>query len=225
MECVWSVAEPRADRQSGCVTNDFHTPDRDRNDGAARHLGPVGSLIAQVERHCRTVLAGKHVWGSVEIGLPRQGFKWYRLVVFPPGTTDSERRRFRLAYGWPAWGAVLFVISLIYLGDLFGPWLGLATSATVWLGTGVWVFIRVGDVRPRVRTLSVVLIDRHYDPLSADRFARLESAFGQLERADLLLTQGQISTADHELRWGLAYDLLATDRTRPVDRPRLIEGV
>jgi hypothetical protein len=83
------------------------------------------------------------------------------------------------------------------------------------------VLSRAAYVRAHVRTLSVILIDRHYDPRSADRFALLETVVDQLTRADLLLEQGQISMTKHELMWGLAYDRLAHHQPGCVERPRI----
>ena len=155
------------------------------------------------------VLDGQHVWGYLEVGASRQGFRHHRLVVFPPGVTDSERRRIRLARSWPTWGAVALIACLACLCTALGPWTGLMTSVALWLGSGVLVHVRAGDALVRVRTLSVVLIDRHDDPLSAQRLALMAAVAEGLAHADRLLQRRQISVARHELAWGHAYDQLA----------------
>jgi hypothetical protein len=100
-------------------------------------------------------------------------------------------------------------------------------------GKNTWGFVEIGPAKAgfrwyrltvlppgvtdadhaRVRTLSVVLVDRHYDPRTADQFARLKSIAGDLRCADLLLEQGELSVVEHEHLWGLAYDRLAPDRS------------
>jgi hypothetical protein len=80
------------------------------------------------------------------------------------------------------------------------------------------VFVRAGEARARVRTLSVVLVDRHYDPRTADTFALLASVAEQLTHADLLLARKEISATKHELIWGLAYDRLGPDQIGSTDR-------
>lgn len=165
------------------------------------------------------MLDGKHVWGSVEIGLPKQGFRWHRLTVYPPGITDVDRRRLRLARSWPTWGSVMFVASLVCLGAALGPWMGLVTSAALWLAAGAWVLIRTNDLRAHVRTFGVILIDRHHDPRTAARFALMNTVFEALTHADLLLEQKKITVTHHELIWGIAYDRLAPEQPGEPDEP------
>ncbi|HEX2402769.1 MAG TPA: DUF6611 family protein, partial [Mycobacterium sp.] len=43
------------------------------------------------------LLDGDRAWGSLEIRPDRFGVTRYRLVVFPPGIDDAERRRVRMA--------------------------------------------------------------------------------------------------------------------------------
>ncbi|MCV7012472.1 DUF6611 family protein [Mycolicibacterium madagascariense] len=155
------------------------------------------------------VLDGRYAWGSLDVGASRQGFRHYRLVVFPPGVTASERRRIRLARSWPTWGAVAFTACLSILCTALGPWTGLMASTALWLSSGILVRLRAGDVATRVRTLSVVLMDRHHDPRSAERIALMADVAERLTHADRLLQEQKISAACHELAWGLAYDLLA----------------
>jgi hypothetical protein len=53
------------------------------------------------------VIDGQRPWGSIDTGVSRQGFRRYRLVVFPPGISDFERRLLRLYLGS---GATLFAM-------------------------------------------------------------------------------------------------------------------
>jgi hypothetical protein len=163
------------------------------------------------------ILGGRYLWGSLEIGLPQQGFRHYRLVVFPPGVTEADRRWIRLARSWPTWGAVTFVVCLVCLSVALGPGAGLLTSAVLWLGGGLVVFVRAGEQRARVRTVSVVLIDGHHDPRTAHVLALLASVAEQLANADRLLARKEISASQHEFIWGLAYDRIAPSQPLALD--------
>jgi hypothetical protein len=68
------------------------------------------SVSGLLRRVCLRLLAGAHPWGSFDIQPDRFGVIRYRLVVFPPGISESERRRVRVARGWPAWGLVAWII-------------------------------------------------------------------------------------------------------------------
>ncbi len=52
------------------------------------------------------LLDGDRSWGSIDIRPDRFGVTRYRLVVYPPGISESERRWVRVARGWPLMGAV-----------------------------------------------------------------------------------------------------------------------
>jgi hypothetical protein len=197
------------------------TPRHNSDQAGPRHPAVSAPPSSRPRQAWDQLLDGKHRWGGVEIGLPKQGFRWYRLTVYPPGTTNDDRRRLRLARSWPTWGAVMFVASLVCLGAALGPWMGLVASAALWLAAGAWVLSRTGDLSARVRTFGVILINRHHDPRTAARFALMETVVEALTHADLLLEQNKISVTHHELIWGLAYDRLAPDHPDSDEQPPL----
>ena len=55
---------------------------------------------------------GDSPWGSIIVCPERMGVIHYRLVIYPPGISETERRRLRVWRGWPMWGALLWIASL-----------------------------------------------------------------------------------------------------------------
>src|SRR6476659_11094860 len=90
-----------------------------------------------IHRRLRRALEGDRRWGSIDIRPDRFGVTRYRLVVFPPGISESERRRVRVARGWVLWGALVWVFCEISLSHTTGPWTALAISAAIYLGLGL----------------------------------------------------------------------------------------
>jgi hypothetical protein len=161
-----------------------------------------------VLRWCSRLLDGKRAWGSVDLWPGRYGFRKYRLVVFPPGISPADRRLVRLWRGWPMWGAILWVLSEIVLGNMLSPGPAMVWSTTVYLASGAVTFALAGEVRARVRSLQVVLIDGYVDPHSAALYDEWKELVGILTEADHLLDQGKSSPVQHELVWWEAYERL-----------------
>jgi len=84
------------------------------------------------------LLDGDRPWGSLDIRPDRFGVTRYRLVVYPPGISQSERRRVRVARGWPLWGALVWVMCEIFMNTMTTPWIALALSTATCLGSGLW---------------------------------------------------------------------------------------
>jgi len=156
------------------------------------------------------LLDGDHAWGSIEIRPDRFGVTRYRLVVYPPGISDAERRRVRVARGWPLWGALVWVCCEIFLTQITGPWTALAISTSVYLGLGLVSVTRAGDPRRQVRTIGTMVMAGHRDPASVALHHRLENLAGTLLEADELLARGAISPTEHEMIWWLAYERMPT---------------
>ncbi len=83
------------------------------------------------------LLDGDRPWGSIDIRPDRFGVTRYRLVVYPPGISESERRRVRAARGWPLWGALVWIVGEIWLSHVTGPWTALTLSTAAYLGAGL----------------------------------------------------------------------------------------
>jgi len=149
---------------------------------------------------------GERRWGSLDIRPDRFGVTRYRLVVFPPGISESERRWVRVARGWPLWGALVWVVAEIWLSHVTGPWTAVAVSTAAYLGSGLVAVSMAGDSRRRVRTMGAMVMAGHHDPLSVALRDKLENLAGWLMEADEQLARGQISATDHEMIWWRVYD-------------------
>ena len=162
-----------------------------------------------LQRGWHRALDGERRWGSLEIRPDRFGMTRYGLVVYPPGISDSERRRVRVARGWPLWGALVWVCSEIWLSQETGPWTALIASTTIYLGLGVVATVKAGDQRRRVRTMNVMVMPGHHDPVSSALHHKLENLAGALLEADERLRRGEISATVHEMTWWRVYDQMA----------------
>lgn len=135
----------------------------------------------------------------------------YRLVVYPPGIDESERRRVRVWRGWPMWGALVWIVAEIWLSDMTGPWPAAALSTATFLGSGAAAAALAGNARRSVRTMTVMAMAGYYDPLSAAARNKLEELANSLLEADDRLDHGQISAIDYELAWWRVYDQMVPD--------------
>src|SRR4029450_4520725 len=163
------------------------------------------------------LLDGDRAWGSLEIRPDRFGVTRYRLVVFPPGISDSERRQVRVARGWPLWGALVWVFCEIWLSHMSSPWTALVVSTVIYLGLGVVATARAGDPRRQRVTIGARVMAAHHDPASAAVRHRLENLAGTLMEADERLARGEISPTTHEMTWWRVDDQKGPGATPRVD--------
>jgi Family of unknown function (DUF6611) len=159
-----------------------------------------------LRRGWQRALDGDRRWGSIDIRADRFGVIRYRLVVFPPGISDSERRRVRVARGWILWGALVWVFCEISLSNATGPWTALVISTAIYLGLGLVVTAMAGDQRRQVRTIGASVMPGHHDPLGSALRRKVENLAGALMEADELLALGEISATTHEMTWWRVYD-------------------
>ena len=152
------------------------------------------------------MLDGDRVWGSIDVRPDRFGVTRYRLVVFPPGISESDRRRVRVARGWPVWGTLVWILCEIWLSHLTGPMTALVASTAVYLGSGVLATAKAGDARRQVREMGVTVMAGHNDPMSTALLHKLDTLACALLEADDLLARGEISPAAHEMTWWRVYD-------------------
>ena len=161
-----------------------------------------------LRRGWRRALDGDRRWGSLDIRPDRFGVTRYRLVVFPPGISEAERRRVRAARGWPLWGALVWVFCEITFSQAMDTWTALIASTAIYLGLGVFATARAGDVRKQVRTIGTMVMAGYHDPLSSALRHKVENLAGALMEADERLARGEISATSHEMTWWQVYDLM-----------------
>lgn len=166
-----------------------------------------------LRRGWRRLLDGDRPWGSIDVRPDRFGVTRYQLVVYPPGISESERRRVRVARGWPLWGALLWVACEISLSDVTGPWTAFAISTAAYIGSGMVAVVMAGIARTRVRTMAAMVMAGHHDPASTATRDRLASLASLLVEADERLERRELSPAEHELMWWRVYDQMDSGRT------------
>ena len=155
------------------------------------------------------LLDGDRPWGSIDIRPDRFGVTRYRLVVYPPGISEYERRLVRVARGWPLWGALVWVVCEIFFNNFTGPWTALAISTAAFLGSGVVAFAMAGAQRTRVRAIAAVVMAGYHNPASVAARDRLVELADTLMEADDRLASGQISALQHEMAWWQVYDRMS----------------
>jgi uncharacterized protein DUF6611 len=154
-------------------------------------------------------------WGWFTVCPGRMGVTHYRLVIYPPGITETERRRLRVWRGWPMWGALLWIASYVVLTGLIEPRTALVISTATFGGTGVVAFMRAGDVRARVREMRATVMSGYPDPLSRDARRKLLARADTLIEADHRRQLGLLSPIEYEMTWWRVYDQIKPDHWRP----------
>ena len=159
-----------------------------------------------LHRGWQRALDGDRRWGSLDIRHDRFGVTRYRLVVFPPGISEAERRWVRVARGWPLWGALVWVFCEVAFSNTMGPWTALVVSTAIYLGLGLLATTRAGDMHRQVRTVGAMVMAGYGDPQSSAMRNKVQNLAGALLEADELLARGEISVTTHEMMWWRVYD-------------------
>lgn len=133
----------------------------------------------------------------------------YRLVVYPPGISNDERRRLRVWRGAPMWGAALWIGAEILLQQMTEPLTAFVISTGLVITFACVALARSGDTRTRVRSIGVVTMAGHTDAkLTAARDELLSMGMA-LTAADERVDDGTMSPLDHEVLWWQIYEKLA----------------
>ncbi len=163
----------------------------------------------RLQRWCSHLLDGENRWGFVQIQVDRFGVTRYRLVVYPPGISDDERRHLRVWRGAPVWGAALWVVSEILLQQVVGAWPALVTSTGTVVALVAFALAKARATCTMVRSMGVVTMPGYTNAaMIATRAELLERAM-TLTTADARLDEERMSPLDHEALWWRVYDQLA----------------
>ena len=134
-------------------------------------------------------------------------------MMYPPGLSQSERRRLRVWRGWPMWGAVLWVLSEVVMMQVTGPWHALAISTATLLGTGAVARYLAGPTPAQVRMLAAALLRGHHDPRSRALANEVSSLAHTMADADNRVARGDMTAVDYEMTWWRVYQQLAPKRS------------
>jgi len=163
----------------------------------------------RLQRWCAELLDGENRWGFVRIQIDRFGVTRYRLVVYPPGISDVQRRRLRIWRGAGIWGAALWVVSEILLQDLIGPWTALAFSTGGVLALAAVAMAQAGETRTMVRSMGVVTMPGLTEVATMHSRHELLAMAMTLTAADERVDEERMSPLDHEALWWQVYEKLA----------------
>ena len=174
-----------------------------------RGARPSRRAVSPLRRVWSRLLDGAHPWGSFDATVGRYGLRRYRLVIFPPGISATDRRLLRLWRGWPVGGGMLAMLAMMLLGDaVASPGSTLLVVAAAYLGVGVVLFVLTAGVRAGVRSMSLILLAADLGPCDRQSFAEWGVLVELLTTADGKLTAGTIAPAQHEALWWQAYERL-----------------
>ncbi len=151
----------------------------------------------------------RRTWGSFDIYPSRYGITRYRLVVFPPGMSQDERRMLRAWRSWPAWGTALFLAAQIWLTHSMTTGSALAFSATLWLVSGAAVCALAGGTRTRVHTLIAIATSGSPDEGTVGRLMAMRTLTATLLAADTRRAEGELTEPEHEAICWHVYEQMA----------------
>jgi hypothetical protein len=163
----------------------------------------------RLRRWSSQLLDGENRWGFARVQIDRFGVTRYRLVVYPPGISDTDRRRLRIWRGSPIWGAALWIVMEIFLQQVTGTWNALAVSSATVVTLVAVALVRIGDTRTMVRTVGVVTMPGHIDAGTIAARDKLKALASVLLDADERVAAERISPIEHEALWWQVYDQLA----------------
>ncbi len=169
----------------------------------------------RLQRWSAQLLDGENRWGYVRTQVDRFGVTRYRLVVYPPGISDVQRRRLRIWRGAAVWGAALWVLSEIVLQQLVGPWTALAASTGGVVALAAVAKAKAGETRTMVRSMGVVTMPGLTEVATIHSRDELLAMAMTLTAADDRVDEEHMSPLDHEALWWQVYEKLDPARSAP----------
>lgn len=175
-----------------------------------RH-GPRSGAAADLRAR---VVDGPHVWGSCSVRpVGRTMWSSRTLVVFPPGTTRSERARLRAWSTWPGVGALLAVAVMAALAG--SPGLGTAAAVVVYAAGFVTLARVTRRLRPGVRSVTVTTFHGNGRPEVHGDVRLLRRSLDALAVTERALRAGDLRPVDFESIWADVWSDLPSRPVRP----------
>lgn len=160
------------------------------------------------------------VWGSFSASLPRYGVCRYRLVVYPPGTNASQRRRLRVWRSLPVWGPLLWLALGVLLGTLStSSGAVVATATAITAAVAVVVRRAAGRLPGLVRSVEATSIPGYTFPAGVPTPSDVIGIHDELRSADVALARHVLNPVEHELIWQRAYNSVPPRRGVAWRRP------
>lgn len=130
-----------------------------------------------------------------------------RLVVFPPGTDDRERRALVLRHRWPVLGGMLALLTAMLVSPVSSD-LALWSMLLVYAGGFVVAFALTRRTRRACRSIasSRILVGDEVAVVGDE--ALLERCAATLSSLERRRDAGLLSEVGFELGWAEVYDLL-----------------
>ena len=136
------------------------------------------------------MLDGERVWGSDWCLVQRVRGQPVSAGRLPSRHQWGSATPAAVVAGLADVGVLLWLMSEICLGGIFTSGTAIEVSTTVYLSAGAVTLALAGGLRSKVRTLSVVEVDRRPER-SAAMYAEWETLVGLLTDADALRQQGR----------------------------------
>lgn len=153
------------------------------------------------------LLDGDHLWGSYGAAVSQYGVRRYNLIIYPPGTSTTDRRLARLWRAWPLTAAALMLLCVMVFGNAMdSPDTVLTIAAVAYLSISMLLFFRAGPPRVRARSMSIILMPNTADLQELRRYTQWRTLVDMLIKADRMLATHAISPVEHEAIWWDAYD-------------------
>jgi hypothetical protein len=129
-------------------------------------------------------------WGSFDAVVGQYGVRRYRLRIYPPGTSITDRYAARLWRNWPIGGAALMVLAEMLFGEvLASAGTVLMAALGVYLATGALLFFRGGPAHVPVRSMTVLLMPNSTDMQELCRYTYWRALVDMLTDADRRLAR------------------------------------
>jgi hypothetical protein len=151
------------------------------------------------------LLDGEQPWGALIVQPQRFGATRYQLIVYPPGTADVARRWIRIWRGWPLWGALSWLLLMVWLSNVVDPLSALTVATTAYPCAGAAARWMAGPGREGVRTMYAEVPAGHHDPSLQARVRAIEVRAVTMSAAYDRLRRGTMTAVDYEAIWWQVY--------------------